>query len=89
MGMYAGSMRTGASSRAETIQINGQWGVAGVPNTEELALLLFRTYATIAYMCTGLCRMPYEIRCTLVCILSNMPTHQSKIMFYDDHCTCY
>ena len=37
-----------------------QWGSAGIPNIGESALLLFRTYATIAYVRdNAVCRMPY------------------------------
>ena len=51
---------------------SGQWGSPGIPNTGEPALLLCRTYATIAYVRdNAVCRMPYEICRTGVRILSN------------------
>ena len=50
---------------------SGQWGSPGIPNTWEPALLLCRTYATIAYVRdNAVCRMPYEICRTGVRILS-------------------
>ena len=51
---------------------SGQWGSPGIPNTGEPALLLCRTYATIAYVRdNAVCRMPYEICRTGVRILSD------------------
>ena len=69
MGWHAGSMRNGASSGAETIQVNREvleYQIQG--NT----LLLRRKYATIAYVRdNAVCRMPYEMCRTRVRILSN------------------
>ena len=61
MSTYAGSMRTGATSRAETIQVNNK--VCGIPNKGERALLLCRTYATIAYVRdNAVCRTKYAVQ---------------------------
>ena len=62
MGIHAGSMRTGASSRGETIQVNGEvleYQISGTKYKGTSFVIV--PYISDNSLCKGQCRMPYEI----------------------------